>query len=115
MVDLLQEAGLPEGVVNPVNGRGAVTGQALVSHPGIDRIAFTGQTATGRAIMRSASANLTPVHMELGGKSANIVFDDAELDRAVDGSLPRASSSSLVPSVAVERLGFAAGADQFFQ
>jgi acyl-CoA reductase-like NAD-dependent aldehyde dehydrogenase len=87
MVELLREAGLPDGVVNQVNGRGAVTGQALVSHPGIDRIAFTGGTATARAIMQSASTHLTPVHMELGGKSANIVFDDADLDRAVDGSL----------------------------
>lgn len=87
MVELLRDAGLPEGVVNLVNGRGEVTGQALVSHPGIDRIAFTGGTATARAIMQSASTHLTPVHMELGGKSANIVFNDADLDRAVDGSL----------------------------
>jgi 5-carboxymethyl-2-hydroxymuconic-semialdehyde dehydrogenase/aminomuconate-semialdehyde/2-hydroxymuconate-6-semialdehyde dehydrogenase len=87
MVELLTEAGLPAGAVTVVNGRGAVTGEALVSSPGIDRIAFTGGTATARSIMKSASAALTPVHMELGGKSANIVFKDADLERAVDGSL----------------------------
>jgi acyl-CoA reductase-like NAD-dependent aldehyde dehydrogenase len=87
MVELLEQAGVPPGVVNLANGRGNVTGNALVSHPGIDRIAFTGGTATAKAIMNSASANLTPVHLELSGKSANIVFEDADLERAIDGSL----------------------------
>jgi acyl-CoA reductase-like NAD-dependent aldehyde dehydrogenase len=87
LVQLLEQAGVPPGVVNVVNGRGAVTGHELVSHPGIDRIAFTGGTATARSIMRDASAHLTPVHFELGGKSANMVFADADIERAVDGSL----------------------------
>ncbi len=87
MVDLLEQAGLPPGVINVVNGPGAVTGAALVAHPDIDRIAFTGGTATARAIMAAAAPRLVPLHLELGGKSANIVFDDADLEQALDGSL----------------------------
>ncbi len=86
-VELLGEAGLPDGVVNLVNGRGTVTGSALVEHAGVDRIAFTGGTATGRAIMRAAADNLTPVMLELGGKSANLIFDTADIDAAIDGAL----------------------------
>lgn len=104
MVELLAEAGVPEGVVTLVNGRGTVTGNALVGHPGIDRIAFTGGTATARLIMRAASANLTPVHMELGGKSANIVFDDADLERAVDGSLINVFSNNGQMCIAGSRI-----------
>lgn len=87
MVELLEAAGVPPGVVNVVNGTGPITGAALVAHPGIDRIAFTGGTETARQIMTAAARNLTPVHFELGGKSANIVFADADLEQAVDGSL----------------------------
>jgi acyl-CoA reductase-like NAD-dependent aldehyde dehydrogenase len=87
MADLLEQAGVPKGVVNVVNGRGAVTGHALVGHADVDRIAFTGGTTTAKSIMASAAKNLTPVHMELGGKSANIVFNDAVLERAIDGTL----------------------------
>lgn len=87
LVQLLEQAGIPAGVVNVVNGRGPVTGEALVAHADVDRIAFTGGTETARQIMRSAAPNLTPVHFELGGKSANIVFADADLERALDGSL----------------------------
>ena len=87
MAELLGEAGLPPGVVNVVHGTGPVTGDALVRHAGVDRIAFTGGTATARHIMAAAAEHLTPVHFELGGKSANIVFADADLDRALDGSL----------------------------
>lgn len=87
LVELLHEAGLPRGVVNLVNGRGSVTGEALVSHPGVDRIAFTGGTGTGRRIMAAAAPNLTPVMLELGGKSASIVFASADLERALDGAL----------------------------
>ena len=86
-VELMHEAGLPPGVVNIVNGRGTVTGNALTSHAGVDRIAFTGGTGTGRAIMRAAADNLTPVMLELGGKSANMIFDSADLDAALDGAL----------------------------
>lgn len=86
-VELLHEAGLPPGVVNLVNGRGHVTGSALVGHAGIDMVAFTGGTHTGRLIAAEAGRNLKPVILELGGKSANIVFDSADFDAALDGSL----------------------------
>jgi acyl-CoA reductase-like NAD-dependent aldehyde dehydrogenase len=86
-VELLHEAGMPEGVVNLVNGRGHITGNALTSHAGVDRIAFTGGTGTGRAIMTAAAQNLTPVMLELGGKSANIIFDSADIDTALDAAL----------------------------
>ncbi len=116
MIDLLQQAGLPEGVVNAVNGRGAVTGQALVSHPGVDRIAFTGGTATARAIMASAASNLTPVHMELGGKSANLVFDDSDLERAVDGSLINVFSNNGQMCIAGSRILLQRGiAEEFIE
>jgi len=87
MVELMQECGLPPGVVNLVNGRGSVTGAALVGHPDIDMVGFTGGTATGRAIMQAAGANLKPCILELGGKSANIIDREADLDRALDGAL----------------------------
>ena len=87
MVELFHEAGLPPGVVNLVNGRGPVTGAALVGHRGIDMVAFTGGTHTGRAIAATAGQNLKPVILELGGKSANIVFDSADFEAALDGSL----------------------------
>jgi acyl-CoA reductase-like NAD-dependent aldehyde dehydrogenase len=94
MVELMGEAGLPPGVVNVVHGRGSTTGDALVRHAGVDRIAFTGGTATARHIMAAAAEHLTPVHFELGGKSANIVFADADLDRALDGSLVNSFSNN---------------------
>jgi len=87
MVEIFHEAGLPPGVVNLVNGRGAVTGNALVSHPGIDMVGFTGGTTTGRAIAAAAGRNLKPVALELGGKSANIIFESADIERALDGAL----------------------------
>jgi aldehyde dehydrogenase (NAD+) len=79
------EAGIPPGVFNVVTGRGPETGQALVAHPMVDRIAFTGSTAVGRQIVKGASENLTRVSLELGGKSAQVVFDDADLDSAANG------------------------------
>jgi acyl-CoA reductase-like NAD-dependent aldehyde dehydrogenase len=87
MVELFHEAGLPPGVVNLVNGRGSVTGVALVSHPGIDMVGFTGGTNTGAAIMAAAGQHLKPCILELGGKSANIIHPSADLDRALDGAL----------------------------
>jgi aldehyde dehydrogenase (NAD+) len=80
--ELALEAGIPAGVVNVVPG-GAEAGDALVRHPGVDKIAFTGGAATGRAVLRAAVDNLTPVLLELGGKSANIVFPDADVDAVV--------------------------------
>jgi acyl-CoA reductase-like NAD-dependent aldehyde dehydrogenase len=82
---LVEEAGFPPGVFNVVTGYGSEAGAPLVAHPGIDKVAFTGGTATGRAVMRSAADNLTRVTLELGGKSPNIVFADADLDAAANG------------------------------
>ena len=87
MVELLNEAGVPEGVVQVACGTGHGIGQALVKHPGVDVVGFIGGTATGRAIMADAAASLKKVGLELGGKSANIILESADLDRAVDGSL----------------------------
>ncbi|MEU1801577.1 aldehyde dehydrogenase [Streptomyces sp. NPDC019937] len=83
---LVKEAGFPDGVFNVLTG-GRETGQALVEHPGINKIAFTGSTATGRGVMRAAAENITRVTLELGGKSPNIVFDDADLDGAINGAI----------------------------
>lgn len=82
--DILQQADLPAGVVNIITGAGD-TGSALVNHPGVDKVAFTGSTAVGRAIARSTAGTGKKITLELGGKAANIVFDDAPLDQAVEG------------------------------
>jgi len=82
--EILQQADLPAGVVNIITGAGA-TGQALVDHPDVDKVAFTGSTAVGRAIARSVAGTGKRVTLELGGKAANIVFDDAPIDQAVEG------------------------------
>ena len=87
LMELIAEAGVPAGVVNMVCGRGSVTGEALVRHPEVDLVSFTGGTATGRAVMAAAGGGLKPCSLELGGKSANIVFSSADLERALDGSL----------------------------
>ncbi|OLC19400.1 MAG: betaine-aldehyde dehydrogenase [Deltaproteobacteria bacterium 13_1_40CM_68_24] len=86
VAELMAEVGFPEGVVNIVPGLGAVAGQYLAEHPGVAKIAFTGSTATGRRIVQASSGNLKKVQLELGGKGANIVFDDANLAAAVNGS-----------------------------
>lgn len=80
---LVVEAGFPPGVINIVNGYGAVAGAAIASHPGIDKVAFTGSTATGKAVMAMAAKTLKNVTLECGGKSPMIVFEDADLDQAV--------------------------------
>jgi acyl-CoA reductase-like NAD-dependent aldehyde dehydrogenase len=85
--ELSVEAGIPAGVVNVVPGPGAEIGVYLAEHPGVDKIAFTGETETGRDIMRRAAGTLKRISLELGGKSPNIVFEDADLDHAVNGSL----------------------------
>ncbi len=84
--ELAIEAGLPAGVLNIVTG-GPETGKAIVSHAGIDKIAFTGSTAVGKEIMRSAADTLKRVTLELGGKSPNIVFADSDIDNAVKGAI----------------------------
>ncbi|RFU76014.1 aldehyde dehydrogenase nad+ [Trichoderma arundinaceum] len=80
---LIVEAGFPPGVVNIIPGLGYVSGKALASHMDVDKIAFTGSTATGRSIMKSAASNLKNITLECGGKSPSIVFGDADLDQAV--------------------------------
>ncbi|WP_411149156.1 aldehyde dehydrogenase family protein [Streptomyces sp. A30] len=83
LVELARRAGLPPGVINVVAG-GPEAGAALTAHPDIDHISFVGSTATGRAIMTAAAQNLVPVKLELGGKSPNVLFADADLDTAID-------------------------------
>lgn len=86
-MDILAEAGVPAGVVNMVNGRGHITGDALVRHPLVNVVSFTGGTGTGRAIAAAAAPQLKRVDLELGGKSANIITASANLDDALDGAL----------------------------
>lgn len=82
--DICRQAGLPNGVVNIVTGDGS-TGAELVAHPGINKVAFTGSTEVGKAIARTVAGTKKKVTLELGGKAANIVFDDAPIDQAVEG------------------------------
>ncbi len=84
--ELMQQAGIPDGVVNIVPGYGETAGAALSSHPGVDKIAFTGSTEVGKLILHAAAGNLKKVSLELGGKSPNVVFADADLDSAIDGA-----------------------------
>ncbi len=84
--ELCQEAGFPDGVVNVVPGFGETAGRALVAHPDVDKISFTGSTAVGKEIMRTAADTLKKVSLELGGKSPNIVFADSDLDAAAKGA-----------------------------
>jgi aldehyde dehydrogenase (NAD+) len=86
IAELLGEAGMPDGVINVVTGLGSTAGAALASHPNVDRIGFTGSTETGRKIVQASSSNLKRVQLELGGKSPDIVFADADLDAAVPGA-----------------------------
>jgi acyl-CoA reductase-like NAD-dependent aldehyde dehydrogenase len=80
------EVGLPPGVLNVITGPGSKVGQAIVEHPGIDKIAFTGDTSTGKSIMRSAADTLKKITLELGGKSPNIVLPDADIEAALRGA-----------------------------
>jgi acyl-CoA reductase-like NAD-dependent aldehyde dehydrogenase len=84
--ELMAEAGMPEGVVNLLPGYGATAGQRLAEHEGVAKIAFTGSTLTGRKIVEASAGNLKRVQLELGGKGANIVFGDANLKAAINGS-----------------------------
>jgi acyl-CoA reductase-like NAD-dependent aldehyde dehydrogenase len=84
--EICQQAGVPDGVVNVLTGKGSVVGMGLVKHPGVDKIALTGSTETGKAVMRAGADTLKRITLELGGKSPNIVLDDADLDAAVKGA-----------------------------
>ncbi|WP_301109336.1 aldehyde dehydrogenase [Sporosarcina sp.] len=85
--EIANEAGLPPGVLNILTGPGSTVGTVMAKHPYVQRISFVGESETGKTVMRNAAENLTPVSLELGGKSANIVFEDADLDEAVEGSI----------------------------
>jgi aldehyde dehydrogenase (NAD+) len=101
---LVEEAGIPPGVFNVVTGYGDPTGAALTTHPGVDKIAFTGGPETARVIGRAAANNLVPVTLELGGKSPNIVFEDASFENAVTGVLAGIFGASGQTCIAGSRL-----------
>src|SRR3981189_3261958 len=90
VAELFLEAGLPPGALNVVCGKGSVGGEALVQHPGVDKVTFTGSPRVGRGILQGAAGNFKKVTLELGGKSANVIFADANLDRAA-----RSASSAI--------------------
>ena len=83
LAELIAEAGFPDGVVNVVPGYGETAGAALAAHPDVDKIAFTGSTEVGKLIVQAAAGNLKKVSLELGGKSPNIVFDDADMKSTI--------------------------------
>ncbi|MEH7158748.1 aldehyde dehydrogenase [Neobacillus drentensis] len=92
--EIAKEAGIPDGVVNVVHGLGSVVGTALTTHPEVDLVSFTGSTATGKRILKSGADSLKKVSFELGGKAANIVFEDANLDKAIPVSIQAAFMNS---------------------
>src|SRR5207344_1122586 len=83
LAEVIEAAGLPAGVFNMVTGTGSVVGEAIAGHPGVDMVSFTGSTRAGRRVSELASATVKPVAMELGGKSPNLILDDADLSQAV--------------------------------
>src|SRR5207253_4437784 len=85
MVKAIQDADLPPGVVNLVTGPGGSAGEELAQHPLVDKVAFTGSTEVGRRIMQLASGTIKKTTLELGGKSAQVVLDDVDMDHAADG------------------------------
>jgi aminomuconate-semialdehyde/2-hydroxymuconate-6-semialdehyde dehydrogenase len=105
LAELALEAGLPEGVLNVVHGFGpGEVGEALTTDPRVDRITFTGASATGKAIMGAAARNLTPVSFELGGRSATVIFEDADMEAAMNGSLRAIFSNNGAMCLAGSRL-----------
>jgi betaine-aldehyde dehydrogenase len=87
LADILMEAGLPPGVISVLPGSGPVVGNALVTHPLVSKVSFTGSTEVGSQIMRLCADNITRVSLELGGKAANVVFSDADLERCIEASV----------------------------
>ena len=85
--DACADAGIPPGVVNVITGAGSVVGEALIAHPGVDMVSFTGSTAVGQRVMRLAAEGVKRVHLELGGKAPFLVFDDADLEATVHGAV----------------------------
>ncbi len=86
LADILMEAGLPPGVLSVLPGPGSAIGDALVTHPFVSKVSFTGSTEVGSHIMRLCANNITRVSLELGGKAANVVFSDADLERCIESS-----------------------------
>ena len=86
LAEIIQQAGVPDGVVNIITGYGETAGAALAAHPDVDKVAFTGSTEVGKLIVQAAAKDLKKVSLELGGKSPNIVLDDADLDVAIQGA-----------------------------
>jgi len=95
LADICAAAGVPPGVVNVVTGLGAIVGAALAAHPGVDKVAFTGSVDTGRAVAAAAAGNLKPCTLELGGKSALLVFEDTDLDNAVEWAMVRGGGNAV--------------------
>ncbi|GAA4681413.1 aldehyde dehydrogenase [Gordonia humi] len=104
MARLIDESDLPSGLVSVLPGRGSVVGEAIVRHPGVGKVTFTGGTATGRGLAHAAAEKLMPVSLELGGKSPTIVLDDADIEQAVAGVMYGIFSSSGQSCIAGSRL-----------
>jgi betaine-aldehyde dehydrogenase/5-carboxymethyl-2-hydroxymuconic-semialdehyde dehydrogenase len=115
LADMAEEAGLPAGALNVVQGIGEEAGAALVAHPGIARISFTGSVETARAIGRAAAANITPVSFELGGKSPFLVFADADLDAAVEKATYQYDHAGQICLAGTRLLVEAGIADEFLE
>ena len=101
---IIDEAGLPSGLLSVLTGRGSVVGDAIVRHPGVGKVTFTGGTSTGRALAHIAAEKLMPISLELGGKSPTIVLEDADLDQAVNGVMYGIFSSTGQSCIAGSRL-----------
>jgi acyl-CoA reductase-like NAD-dependent aldehyde dehydrogenase len=125
LAEVVEAAGLPAGVFNLVTGTGPVVGEAIAGHPGVDMVSFTGSTRAGRRVSELASATVKPVAMELGGKSPNVILDDAELERAIpdgvakcylnSGQTCSALTRMLIPAEKLEEAeGIAASAAEEF-
>ena len=104
LAKICEEAGVPKGIVSVLPGRGSVIGDAITKHPLVKRVSFTGGTSTGKHIARIAADKMMPVSLELGGKSATMVLEDADLDHAVNGVLYGIFSSSGESCIAGSRL-----------